>query len=339
MNTNTSRTRFLLIQTAFIGDAILATPLIEKLKETYPHATIDLFLRKGNEELFTEHPYLSTLYVWDKKKAKYGQLFSLIHRIRKQRYDVCINLQRHGTTGLVTLLSGAPETIGFTMNPFSRFFTRSFVHRIGYAPGLTHETDLYLQLLTGIVPDLSRIPPRLYPHGSVLTEKNIRKPYITVAPASVWFTKQYPSDKWVKVINLINKKTTVYLIGAVDDYDLCATIAGKVSHPEVKNLAGSLSLLQSAALMKDAEMNYVNDSAPLHIASAVDAPVTAVFCSTVTDFGYGPSGTRGRVVETTHTLSCRPCGPHGHKKCPQGHFRCADIPPGKVLFPDGDFGN
>ena len=70
-------------------------------------------------------------------------------------------------------------------------------------------------------------------------------------------------------------------------------------------------------------MNYVNDSAPLHIASAMNAPVTAVFCSTVPSFGFGPLRENGRVVETPEDLDCRPCGLHGHRECPKGHFRCA----------------
>ena len=78
-------------------------------------------------------------------------------------------------------------------------------------------------------------------------------------------------------------------------------------------------------------MNYVNDSAPLHIASAVDAPVTAVFCSTVPAFGYGPLSTNAHVVETEEKLACRPCGPHGHGKCPEGHFKCAEIAPEAVV--------
>jgi heptosyltransferase-2 len=75
--------------------------------------------------------------------------------------------------------------------------------------------------------------------------------------------------------------------------------------------------------MKDAVMNYTNDSAPLHFASAINAPVTAVFCSTVPSFGFGPVRDNGCVVETKEQLSCRPCGLHGHKTCPQGHFKCA----------------
>jgi heptosyltransferase-2 len=88
-------------------------------------------------------------------------------------------------------------------------------------------------------------------------------------------------------------------------------------------LAEELSLLASAALMEGAAMNYVNDSAPLHIASAMNAPVTAIFCSTVPAFGFGPLRENGRVVETAEKLDCRPCGLHGHRACPKGHFRCA----------------
>ena len=75
--------------------------------------------------------------------------------------------------------------------------------------------------------------------------------------------------------------------------------------------------------MKGATMSYVNDSAPLHIASAMNAPVTAIFCSTVPAFGFGPLRANGHVVETKEELDCRPCGLHGHRACPKGHFKCA----------------
>lgn len=89
------------------------------------------------------------------------------------------------------------------------------------------------------------------------------------------------------------------------------------------NLCGQLSFLQSAALMEGALMNYVNDSAPMHMCSAVNAPVCAVYCSTVPGFGYGPLSDRSFVIQSQEALPCRPCGIHGHKACPEGHFRCA----------------
>ena len=67
----------------------------------------------------------------------------------------------------------------------------------------------------------------------------------------------------------------------------------------------------------------MNDSAPLHLASSVNAKITAIFCSTVTSFGFGPKSDDAVVVETPLSLDCRPCGLHGFKSCPEGHFKCA----------------
>jgi len=112
-------------------------------------------------------------------------------------------------------------------------------------------------------------------------------------------------------------------LGAPGDQSACESIKTNSSHPRVMNLAGQLSFLESAALMKGAVMNFVNDSAPMHIASAVNAPVTAIYCSTVPAFGFGPLSDRKFVIETKEELACRPCGLHGFKSCPQGHFKCA----------------
>lgn len=322
---------FLIIQTAFIGDVILATPLIEKIRVAYPDAEIDFLLRRGNEGLFTNHPYLRKVLIWDKKKGKYRQLFSLMAAIRTARYDYCLNLQRHTTTGLLSFFSGAKQTIGFIRNPFSRFFTHCYDHTIRSKPSLTHEVDLNLLLLTTVVSDTSRTLPRLYPQAGDFAKVKPQKPYITIAPASVRFTKQYPVERWIALVDLVSQEKTIYLLGGAEDADLCSQIVAEAKRPGVVSVAGKLTLLASAALMQGAEMNYVNDSSPLHIATAVGAPVTAVFCSTVTAFGYGPLGAHARVVETTEQLGCRPCGPHGFAVCPQGHFRCGAIPAELVL--------
>jgi heptosyltransferase II len=76
--------------------------------------------------------------------------------------------------------------------------------------------------------------------------------------------------------------------------------------------------------MQDAVMNYSNDSAPLHLGSSVNAPSTAIFCSTIPAFGFGPLSYNSAVIETTVKLACRPCGLHGYKACPKGHFKCAE---------------
>lgn len=149
--------------------------------------------------------------------------------------------------------------------------------------------------------------------------------YICIAPASIWYTKQWPATKWIELINTIGDRYRVLLLGSKQDVLLCNQIRNAVHTKRIQVLAGELTLLESAALMQNAHMNFVNDSAPMHLASAVNAPVTAIFCSTVPAFGFGPLSDHARILETVEKLGCRPCGLHGHRVCPKGHFRCAEI--------------
>lgn len=311
----------LIIQTAFIGDAILATALLEKLHTSYPDARLDILVRKGNESLFTGHPFLRDVLIWNKKQGKYRELLRLIGQVRRRRYDRVVNLQRFGATGLLTMLSKARETIGFRKNPFSYGFTRRVAHRIGDG---THEIDRNLQLIAHLT-DTGRVRPRLYPSPADYAATETPHPYVCFAPTSVWFTKQWPADRWVELGNKIPSATGIHLLGGPGDRAGCQQILEAIRRPNIHNRAGELSFLQSAALMERARMNYVNDSAPLHLCSAVNAPVTAIFCSTVPEFGFTPLSDVSVVEETFHELNCRPCGLHGKRACPEGHFRCSEI--------------
>ncbi|HTA82518.1 MAG TPA: glycosyltransferase family 9 protein [Bacteroidia bacterium] len=314
--------KILVIQTAFIGDIILATPVIEKLHQYFPDAHIDFLLRKGNEGLLAGHPYLNKVLIWDKKTSKLSNLNQIIADVKREKYDKVINLHRFGSSGLVTLFSGAAEKIGFHKNPFAFCYTKKVRHVIGNGK---HEVERNIELIADFT-DNKKTNPRLYP--SVKDIEQVKqykaKPYICIAPSSVWFTKQFPKHKWIEFLDAINGRYKVYLIGAASDKELCNQIIASSRNKEIENLSGKLSFLQSASLMQDAVMNYVNDSAPMHIASAVNAPVTAVFCSTVPAFGFGPLSDKSYVVETEENLDCRPCGLHGYKACPKGHFKCAE---------------
>lgn len=316
--------KFLIIQTAFIGDVVLATPLIEKLHAFFPDAQIDFLLRKGNESLLQGHPYLNKVLIWNKKEGKYRSLWNLLKLIRKHKYYKLINLQRFGATGFLTAFSGAKEKIGFDKNPFSFMFDVAVKHAMKSDVQSPHETVRNLSLIEHFT-DNSIYKPKLYPlpHDYNTVEKYKQWPYICIAPASVWFTKQYPKDKWVSFIQTLPGELMVYLLGAPSEKQLCADIMHASGRHDIKSLAGELTFLQSAALMRDATMNYVNDSAPMHFASAMNAPVTAVYCSTVPAFGYGPLSDKRYIVEVKENLDCRPCGLHGYKACPLQHFNCA----------------
>jgi heptosyltransferase-2 len=230
--------KFLVIQTAFIGDVVLATAILEKLHSHFPDAQIDFLVRKGNEALLTNHPYLHEVLVWNKKQHKLQNLWHLIRRIRRTKYDKVINVQRFAATGLLTAFSGAAATIGFDKNPLSFFFTRKIPHLVSApaapqsdsitpsAPGPPlHEIDRNQRLIAAFTDDLPA-KPRLYPSAADLTKVQPYKgkPYITVSPASVWFTKQYPPEKWAAFLREVPASYTVYLLGAPSDKQLCEQI-------------------------------------------------------------------------------------------------------------------
>lgn len=312
--------RALVLQPAFLGDVVLATPLVESLVGA--GYTVDMLVRAGNEGLLNNHPKLNAVLVWEKRKHKYRNLSKLLRRIRATHYDLVVNPHRYASSGILTVLSGAKKTVGFRQNPLSRSFSQKVEHRFGDG---THEVDRNLELLQAVGISGTR-SPRLYPSDSDFKKADATSPYVTIAPASVWFTKRYPAKKWANLISKLPDHVEIHLIGSPGDRSLCEEIQ-RASGKHCRIRAGEQNLLQSAALMAGADMNYVNDSAPLHLASAMNAPVTAFFLNTTPAFGFGPTNANGSVRETRLDLSCKPCGMTGKRSCPQGHFKCADIAP------------
>ena len=189
--------KFLVIQTAFIGDVVLATCIAEKLHRFFPEARIDMMVRKGNEPLLLNHPFLHSVLVWNKKEKKIRNLVRMIRTVRKNSYDTVINVQRFAATGLITAFSGARNTIGFDKNPLSFLFSKKIPHLIAPEGQVIHEINRNLQLVADLT-DMQPVKPVLYPSAD--DRKKIAAytvhPFITISPASVWFTKQYPPEKW-----------------------------------------------------------------------------------------------------------------------------------------------
>ncbi len=314
--------RILIIQTAFLGDVILATAVVNETNRLFPSAKIDFLVKKGNESLLANNSKINIIYTLDKSFGKLREIRRLTYEFRSNSYDIVFNFHRFGSSGMITVLSGAKVKYGFKKNPLSRFFTKRFDHNIGDG---THEVTRNLSLLKEFgSKDIVR--PELFPSDDDYEKVAIyqKDSYLCMAPASVWFTKQLPVHKWVELIQLQEANKTIYLLGAPSDALLCDEIISKTTHENVINLAGKLSLLQSAALIEKAAHTFVNDSGPLHIASAMNAPVTAFFCSTVPEFGFGPLSDDS-IIKEVKNLECKPCGLHGFKECPKGHFKCGEI--------------
>lgn len=323
--TNTSSKTILIIQTAFIGDTILASQFARAVKERYPDYKIHFFLRKGNESVIEGLSTIEKTWVWDKKGGKTKNLIRLILELRKINFEMVFNLHRHFNSGLVSMMMKSPMKAGFSQNPLSFFYTRKIKHQIPDPRGW-HEVQRNLELIPNyhIVDNSKNYRPELpllqknFDKVSPYTEGN----YFVVAPASVWYTKAWSESKYRLLTEELSKSGKVYFIGAPSDKELCDRI--RKDFPNTENLCGGLSLLDSAALMQKARRVFVNDSAPLHLASCVNAKTTAIFCSTIPAFGYTPLSEDSVVIDVGQELACRPCGLHGHNICPQSHFNCSE---------------
>ncbi|HLT22868.1 MAG TPA: glycosyltransferase family 9 protein [Bacteriovoracaceae bacterium] len=340
MSTLSSK-NILVIQTAFIGDTILASQFAYQLSQEFPGASIHFFLRKGNESVIENLPFITKTWIWDKKGGKTKNLLRLIKELRNIRFDFVFNLHRHFNSGLVTASMKGDQKLGFKQNPLSFFFDKKVNHEIPHigASGKSwHEVQRNLLLLKAAKPgfEISEEAKNYRPHLPV-SEKNREKvapytscgEYFVVAPASVWFTKAWSEHKFRELTTALNAKGKVFLIGGPDDHALCERIGKDLTN--VENLCGKLSLLDSGALMEKAKRVFVNDSGPLHLASCMNAKTTAIFCSTVPEFGYTPLAEDSVVIDMGK-MDCRPCGLHGHTACPLGHYKCSeDIEVSRVL--------
>ena len=323
--------KILIIQTAFIGDVILATSLIEAIKKEFPGYTIDFLLRNGNQSLLQTNPHIRNIFIWEKKKKKVKSLIENLILIRKEKYDYVFNIQRFFSSGLLTALSGAKRRVGFNKNPLSFLFTKKIKHQIPHYTenGYLHEVQRNLLLASELYDNFSmpkdlNLKPKIYFNEEDKTQVNKYQKgekYFVLAPSSVWYTKQWHSSKWTQLITHLSQDGIVYVIGGPDDKEYLDKVIP--SHTNAINLCGKLSLRQSALLMKKATRVFVNDSAPLHLASSVNANTTAIFCSTVPEFGYYPLSDNSKLIQLEPRLECMPCGLHGHKQCPLGHFSCA----------------
>lgn len=318
--------RILIIQTAFLGDVILCTPLIKILRKTFPDSTVSFLLIPETKKALGNNPHLNEILVYDKRKKKgVGSFLQIMTQIRKRRFDLAVIPHRSLRSALLTYLSGIPQRIGFDRSTGSFLFTRKVVY-----PLKVHEVDRNLSLLSGFNPHLTDPSPELFPSSEdfsyarkLLLDFGMGEEdrIVGIAPGSVWATKRWLPERFAEVSQLLMRKAgaKVVFLGSEDDQNLCESIASLMTDKPVI-LAGKTDILQSAATISFCKVVLSNDSAPVHLASAMRRPVVAIFGSTIPELGFAPYGENHLIIEKK--MECRPCGIHGRGKCPQKHFRC-----------------
>lgn len=318
--------RILIIQTAFIGDVILSTPLVRNLRKIFPDSFLSFLLIPETKNVLENNPHLNQILIYDKRKKKgMGEFIRVLCKIRNGQFDLALIPHRSVRSALLARLSGIPGRTGFDNSAGSFLLTR----KVSY-PAETHEVDRNLSLLSSLSPRLTDSSPELYPSPEdysyvrqVLVNSGIKEEdrIVGIAPGSVWATKRWLPERFAEVSQLLVDKVgaKIVFMGSEDDRDLCQGI-GSLMKDKPTILAGSTSILQSAAMISLCKAILSNDSAPVHLASVMKTPVAAIFGSTIPEFGFGPYGVEHVVLQKD--VYCRPCGIHGRRKCPEKHFRC-----------------
>jgi heptosyltransferase II len=322
---------FLIIQTAFAGDLILSLPLTQELRRLYPDSRIDLLCIPGTSPLLRNHPAIDEAIPYDKHGGS-ERLLSVARNLRSRRYDTVFSPHRSLRSALLAFATGARMRVAFDRAAGALLYS----HRVRYDPD-AHEVVRNLSLLGPLIGDIvTPRGPRLYPDEAdfkeahaILARFGEERPAACIAPGSVWATKRYPEEGFAAVARSLAADCNVILLGGKDDRALCGRIAAALPDDRAVNTSGEVSFLVSAALISIASVLISNDSAPVHIASAMGTPVVEIFGATVPGFGFTPFGVPHRIAELD-ALSCRPCAIHGGNACPIRTFACM-----RQLAPEG----
>jgi len=335
--------KILVIQTAFLGDVVLTTPLLQALRDRFPKAHLAILVIPGTREILAGHPGLDEILVYDKKGRERGLrgLRSIVRLLSDKRFDCCLLPHRSFRSALLAFAAGIPIRNGFVQSLGCWLYSRRV-----WRDSSLHEVRRNLQLLgplaSGRSLDRSAPVTKLWVSSGVedpewtnrfLSEHRIGPTdrVIAIAPGSVWATKRWVPDGFAAVIEslIVQNKRKVILLGSRDDRPVVDEILMRCREKPV-DLSGRTTLRQLAAVMKRCELLITNDNGAMHVGVAQDIPVVAIFGSTTLSLGYGPFTDRAEVVE--RSLDCRPCGRHGYSECPLGHFNCMkQITPEEVM--------
>lgn len=319
---------YLIIQTAFIGDVILALPIAQAIKKNVKECKVDFLCIPSTAELLKGNEFIDDIIIYDKKNKgnNLGEFFSILKIIRRNGYSGIISPHRFLRSTLLSYFSGVRDTVSYDISSLSFLYK----HKIKYTN--IHEIRRNLSLIKPLgINENNIIRPLLNPsENDILAVRKILKglniknknDLMCMSPGSVWFTKTFPKDKFVNLLNIMSgMQIKIALIGSESDNKTNKYIISNSHNNNAYNFAGKLTLLQTTELIKQSALLITNDSAPLHIANSVQTPVIAIFGATIPDFGFYPYGENDKIIEISG-LHCRPCSIHGGSKCPVGTFDC-----------------
>lgn len=325
--------KILVLRFSSLGDIILTTPILSKLRKAFPEARIDMVVKKEFQECVEENPNLNRLIPFDSSLGFQG-LWDFIKETKKEKYDLFVDIHRSLRSRLILkLLRG--KKIKYSKDTFRRLALLKF--RLNFYDKFPKKIDDYLKPLKKLKIDNSPEPSFMnvstntlqtalqkaneltkngYKKNSIFSGKIFgsgnHKLIIGLAPGAAHFLKKWPLGKYKELVYILSEKLNCrfWIFGGPDDFE-CEHLN---SLPlDIVNLQGETNLKETAALISQCDIFIANDSGLSHIAEAVNVDTVTFFGPTSGHLGYFPYRSGSFVYEKE--LSCRPCSRNGKGKC------------------------
>ncbi len=314
--------KILLVQTSYLGDTVLSTPVIPALKKLYPDSELWMVTTPLSASLVKRDPLLTGIIPFDKRRKDAGLsgLRTMKNCFQEIGFNRAYALHRSARTSILLWLSKIPVRIGFTNAKLSFLY-----HHLQKRNPDDHDVIRNLSILADEAPiENFEVEMRLFPPEtdelSQIVKDRLPEPgtYAVLVPGSAWETKRWYWEEYRKTAEyLLGKDTPVVLIGAEADMEVNQKVADGLG---IIDVAGKTSVDDAMYIMKNAKLSVCNDSMSLHMASAFKIPCAAIFCATSPAQGFGPWKNNAIIVEKN--LDCRPCSRHGTRKCPNRAEAC-----------------
>ncbi len=322
-----------IIQTAFLGDLLLSIPLLKKIKSSYPDDQIILICKKGLGSYFLNQKLVDQVFEVNKNnRSDYQHIVKILNNLNVNNL-FCVH--RSLRSQLFSWQVKAKVKIGF-----KSFFSRLIFSKVIFYQPKWPEALRQLWIFSAVDQQLEKeltnrdwsdlnsvnsngdlnLIPDSFSVESKFFEKLAPSKRIAVFPGSVWATKKWTVAGYIEVCrHFSSQQYEIFLMGGPDEVDLCQSIHAMV--PATVVIAGKNSVPESIDFLKSCALVICNDSAPTHMAAHQNIPVVSIFGPTTVDLGFRPWSNQAKIVENTK-LNCRPCGKHGHQRCPLVHHHC-----------------
>jgi len=315
--------KILIINLKYIGDVLLCTPVVEALKSELKDVSVAMLVKEGTEAVLYNNPYLDGIFVIN-SQWRWGRQFRLIRMLRSWNFDMAIDLTDGDRSAVLAILCGADYRIGFN---HEQRWRGALYHRIVTTNrDKVHAVNYFLEAVKAVGCNVHHADPHVYPSlvdryvvDQLIQEKGLstNMPFVVLHPGARWWFKSWPVERFIDLAKRIQKELgfSVVVVGGSNDVETADKIVSQCGQWAI-SVAGQITLLQLAALIKQALLFVGNDAGPMHIAAAVQTPVVGLFGPTDPHV-WGPWGAVHGVI--WKQVDCAPCWKHD---CQRGDLNC-----------------